>query len=118
MTLTVPEGKYSVLISKDGTSVVKEVTVGRNQDAVIDLSDVEIKKYYGNVSFTTEPSNATIFLDGVKVNDYSKPVSIEYGIHELVVRADGYETLSRFISVGSPEADVSFKLTKLSDDND
>ena len=118
MMLTVPEGRYSVLISKDGTSAVKEVTVGRNQDAVIDLSDVEIKKYYGNVNFTTEPSNATIFLDGVKVNDFSKPVSIEYGIHELVVRADGYETLSRFISVGSPEADVSFKLTKLSDDTD
>ena len=118
MMLTVPEGRYSVLISKDGTSAVKEVTVGRNQDAVIDLSDVEIKKYYGNVNFTTEPSNATIFLDGVKVNDISKPVSIEYGIHELVVRADGYETLSRFISVGSPEADVSFKLTKLNDDTD
>ncbi len=116
MVLTVPEGKYSVLISKDGTSAVKEVTVGRNQDAVIDLSDVEIKKNFGNITFSTDPENATLIIDGEKVNDISKPVKMEYGIHEVIVRADGYETLSKYLSVGTPKAEVEFKLTKLADD--
>ena len=118
MVLTVPEGKYSVLISKDGTSAVKEVTVGRNQDAVIDLSDVEIKKNFGNITFSTDPENATLIIDGEKVNDISKPVKMEYGIHEVIVRADGYETLSKYLSVGTAKAEVEFKLTKLSDSDE
>ena len=118
MVLTVPEGKYSVQISKDGTSAVKEVTVGRNQEATIDLSDVEIKKNYGNVSFVTDPTDALIYMDGEKISDTSKPVRMEYGIHEIIVRADGYESLSRFISVGSAEAEVTLKLTKLADSSD
>ena len=115
MILTVPEGKYNVTISKDGTSAVKEVTVGRNQEASIDLSDVEIKKNYGNVNFTLEPTTAILYIDNEKINDVSKPVRMEYGVHEIIVRADGYETISKLISVGSPDADVSFKLTKLDD---
>ncbi len=118
MLLTVPEGKYSVLISKDGTSAVREVTIGRNQEATIDLGDIEIKKNYGYISFMTEPSDAIIYLDGVKVKDTAKPVRVEYGIHELIVRADGYESISRYVSVGAPNADVKIKLNKLSDGSD
>ena len=118
MVLTVPEGRYNILISKDGTSAVKEVTVGRNQEAHVDLSDIEIKKNYGTINFTITPSDAFLYIDGEKINDVNKPVKMEYGIHELIVRADGYETLSKYISVGSPTADISFKLTKLEDDSD
>lgn len=118
MVLTVPEGRYNILISKDGTSAVKEVTVGRNQEAHVDLGDIEIKKNYGTVNFSITPSDAALYIDGEKINDPAKPVKMEYGIHELIVRADGYETLSKYISVGSPSADVSFKLTKLEDDSD
>ena len=116
MILTVPEGRYNILISKDGTSAVKEVTVGRNQEATVDLGDIEIKKNYGTVNFTITPSSAFMYIDGEKIQDASKPVKMEYGIHELIVRADGYETLSKYISVGSPTADITFKLTKLEDD--
>ena len=117
MVITVPEGRYDILISKDGTSAVKEVTVGRNQEAKLDLGDIEIKKNYGNITFSVEPSNALLYIDGVRENDYSKPVRMEYGIHEIIIRADGYETASKFISVGSSAADVAFKLTKLTDDD-
>lgn len=118
MILTVPEGRYNILISKDGTSAVKEVTVGRNQEAHVDLGDIEIKKNYGTVNFTLTPSDAFMYIDGEKINDVTKPVKMEYGIHEIIVRADGYETLSKYISVGAPSADVSFKLTKLEDESD
>ena len=118
MMLTVPEGRYSVTISKDGTSAVKDITVGRNQEAVIDLSDVEIKKNFGNIYFTTNPENATLIIDGEKVNDISKPVVMEYGIHEVIVRADGYKALSKYLSVGSPSAEIKFTLDKLEDDSD
>lgn len=122
MILTVPEGKYNVTISKDGTSAVKEVTVGRNQEATIDLSDVEIKKNYGNVTFILDPPEAVIYMDGVKIKDTSGPVRIECGIHELIVRADGYDTINLYLSVGILDSDVEIKLNKLpqddSDDND
>ena len=117
MMLTVPEGKYNVRISKDGTSAVKEVTVGRNQEATIDLSDVEIKKNYGDITFAIEPASALLYIDGEKIADITKPVKMEYGIHELIIRADGYETLSRYLSVGSKDAEIQIKLTKLPDDS-
>jgi len=115
MVITVPEGNYSVLISKDGTSAIKEVTVGRNQEAKIDLGDIEIKKNYGNVNFTINAPDAIVYIDSEKVNDISKPVRIEYGIHEMIIRADGYESVSKFISVGAPDADISITLDKLAD---
>ena len=118
MMITVPEGHYNVQVSKDGTSAVKEVTVGRNQEATIDLGDIEIKKNFGSISFTVEPGNALLYIDGEKVNDIGKPVKMEYGIHEIIVRADGYESISRYISVGSPTSDVTLKLNKLTDDTD
>lgn len=110
MLLTIPEGQYDVLVSNEGISGNKQVTIGRNQEVSIDLGDIEHEVKYGNVLFVLNPSKATLFVDGVKV-DASAPVSLEYGIHQLICRADGYETLSNYIKVGDDYASVSIALT-------
>lgn len=118
MMVMVPEGNYDILISNRGTTGVKNVTVGRNQEVTLDLSDIEIKIDYSMVSISVEPEGAKVFIDGEKVTSIDTPVKLQYGIHEIIIRADGYETLSRYISVGSPTADVSFKLDKMDEDLD
>lgn len=110
MLLTVPEGSYEVLVSNDGISDVKTVTIGRNQEVTLDLGDIDVEKKYGNVLFVLNPSDAELFVDGSKVNT-GGPVSLEYGIHQLICRADGYETMGSYIKVGEPSASVSLTLT-------
>ena len=117
MVLTVPEGVYDVRVSKDGTCGVKEVTVGRNQEVFIELGDIEIVKKVGKINLTLSPEDANVYIDGEKQKN-TKDLELEYGIHEIIVRADGYETLSRYISVGSAETDISFILDKIDSDED
>lgn len=111
MLLTVPEGSYEVLVSNDGITGVKSVTVGRNQEVTLDLGDIDVEKKYGNVLFVLNPSDAELFVDGAKV-DTGAPVSMEYGIHQLICRADGYETTASYIKVGEPSASITLTLTK------
>ncbi len=118
MILTVPEGIYDVRVSKDGTVGVKEVTVGRNQEVSIELGDIEIVKKIGTINMELNPEDASVYVDNVKVENPGKPLELEYGVHEIIVRADGYETIQRFISVGSAETDISFKLTEIKSDDD
>ena len=118
MMLTVPEGSYEVKISKDGTVDYKTVTVGRNQEVSVDLGDIEIVRKVGRISFTVSPADAVVFLDGVKLKNYKEPLELEYGIHEIIIRANGYETLSRYISVGSAESSISFILDKLKNEDE
>lgn len=114
MLLTVPEGSYDVLVSNDGVSDVKSVTIGRNQEVTLDLGDIDVEKKYGNVLFVLNPSDAELFVDGEKV-DTGAPVSMEYGIHQLICRADGYETTASYIKVGEPSASVTLTLTESED---
>ena len=111
MLLTVPEGTYEVLVSNDGVTGVKNATIGRNQEVSIDLGDIEFEKKMGSVLFVLQPSDATLYVDGAKVNT-GGPVSLEYGIHQLICRAADYETMSSYIKVGSPYASVTLTLTK------
>lgn len=113
MILTVPEGNYDVKVSKDGTCGVKEVTVGRNQEVSIELGDIEIVKKVGKINLTLSPEDANVYIDGEKQKSTKDALELEYGIHEIIVRADGYETVSRYISVGSAETDISFKLDEI-----
>lgn len=117
MLLTVPEGSYEVLVSNDGITGIKSVTIGRNQEVTLDLGDIDVEKKYGNVLFVLNPSDAELFVDGAKV-DTGAPVSMEYGIHQLICRADGYDTMASYIKVGEPSASITLTLTESEDGED
>ena len=50
-----------------------------------------------------------MLIDGEQV-DISGPVEVEYGVHQLMVRADGYETVTQYIRVGQELASISITL--------
>lgn len=110
MLLTVPEGTYQVVLTNNNVGCVKEVTVERNREVVLDVSDLEIAEdAVGRILFTVEPENAKVSVDGKPV-DISKVVELKYGIHQIQAEANGYDTLTRHIQVGSEYATISFKL--------
>lgn len=110
MLITVPEGKYQVIISNKGGGGTKEIKVDRNEEIELDIGDLkgeEIK--LGNVVFTTTPTSAEVFVDGDKVDRNSK-VTLEYGVHQLIVKAEGYDTISQYFKVGQPNANLDISM--------
>lgn len=110
MLLPVPEGTYSVLISKDGNEGEKTAEIRRNEETVVDISDLEVAEpEMGTILFSLTPSSAKLYVDGEKT-DVSAPISLTYGIHQLIARADGYQTLTQYVRVGEPSAGLDIVL--------
>jgi len=118
MLLTVPEGRYEIKVSKRGGGGTREVTIRRGEESILDIGDLEVPEIeYGTIVFTLEPAGAKLYIDGEKA-DPSAPVSLEYGIHQLIVRANGYQTLTTYIKVAQPSGGLSFTLDQVDADKE
>lgn len=112
MLLVVPEGRSTVVVSHNGSSATQEIDFVRNQEMAWDLGDVEITVVQkGRVIFTLNPANAKVTIDGKNV-DTASPVELEYGLHQMTVTADGYDTVAQYIKVAEPSASISVELEK------
>lgn len=99
MLLLVPEGSYQVNISNKGGGGIKNVQISRNEETVLDISDLEVPEpQTGVVLFSVSPSEAELYVDGARV-DASAPLTLEYGLHQLIARADGYHSITQYIRV-------------------
>lgn len=106
MMLAVPEGSHQVIISNKGTSGVKQIEVRKDVELELDVGDLKgAEPKYGTVVFTITPKEASLYLDGDKT-DHSEPVRLEYGIHQMIVMAEGYETISQYLKVGQVSAGI------------
>lgn len=112
MLLVVPEGTYQVLFSTVGGNGTKKVTIKRNEEVTVDISDLTVEApQFGQIVFAMIPADATLYVDGEKV-DTGAPVSLQYGIHQLIAKAEGYETTTSYLKVGSPSAGIEIELEK------
>lgn len=112
LLLTVPEGVTTVRISQNGTNATQEINFTRDEEMVWDLKSVEIvMPKTGNIIFTVTPSDAQVTIDGEN-RDASEPITLQYGIHQMTVRAEGYDTLSKYIKVASESANINVELEK------
>ena len=112
MLLVVPEGSYQVFLSNEGVSAMKDVVVERNKEVVLDVGDLEIPQdKTGRILISVTPGNAEVKIDGKDV-DISKAVELPYGIHQVHLEAEGYDSLTKYIQVGSEYAKISFTLEK------
>ncbi len=110
MLLAVPEGSYQVSLSNGNAKCLKEVTIERDKEVVLDVGDLEIiADKTGKILFSVNPSEATVKIDGEAV-DISQEVELTYGIHRISLEAEGYQSLTKHIQVGSAYASISFTL--------
>lgn len=113
MLLTVPEGDYQVVISYNGGGGTRQVTIGRNQEVSLDIGDLEVAQIqYGNVLFSTDLDEVSIYVDGKQVSSLL-PVSLQYGIHQVIAKADGYETMTGYFKVDRATQNVDLVLEKI-----
>lgn len=108
--LTVPEGSYKVRLTANGIEEAREVTIKRNQEAVLDLGDIEVKQpENGKVVFTVTPDTATVFVDDVEI-DASRTVLLPFGLHQVTASASGYDKLSQYVNVEGEKTTVKIAL--------
>lgn len=110
MLLAVPEGTYDVHLTASGIDETRKVTIYRNQEVTLDVSDVKIEApKTGKVIFAVMPADTAIYIDGDEV-DITKPVEMEYGVHQMIAKAEGYDTITQYIKVGQELASISVTL--------
>lgn len=119
MLLVVPEGEYTLYISNDGVAGSKEISVARDEETQVDVSELQTEKIKktGKIIFTITPAEAELYIDG-ELTDYSGEVELDYGIHQLKVKAEGYSTLTQYVKVGEPMANLNMKLEESDGDED
>ena len=118
MLLVVPEGSYQVILSNNGASCIKDVIIERDKEVVLDVGDLEIvQDKTGMILLSVTPDNAKVKIDGKEV-DISKAIELPYGIHQVRLEASGYDTLTKYIQVGSEYAKISFTLEETKEPKD
>ncbi len=118
MLLVVPEGSYQVALSNGGVSSVKDIVIERDKETVLDVGDIEIvQNKTGKILFSVTPAGAAVSIDG-KSTDISKAVELSYGIHQIHLEAEGYDSLTKYIQVGSEYAKISFALEEKKEEGD
>jgi len=118
MLLAVPEGSYQVNISYKGSGGIKSVVINRDEETTLDIGDLKVEEpRTGTVLFSLNPSNAELFVDGAQV-DASQPIVLEYGIHQLIARSDGYKSLTQYLRVGEESAGVNIVLERENNTDD
>ena len=110
MLLTVPEGTYTVRMYNDNSSETQTINVDRNQEVVLDCSAITApEETFGQILFHVTPETAVLKMDG-EIKDISGIIKAEYGVHEIEVSAQGYDTLLRYVNIGTELSEITINL--------
>ncbi len=118
MLLVVPEGSYQVFLSNNGASCTKDIIVERDKEVVLDVGDLEVPQdKTGRILLSVTPDTARVKIDNRTV-DISNAIELPYGIHQIQLEAEGYDSLMKYIQVGSEYAKISFTLEEKKKNDD
>ncbi|MDY6323797.1 MAG: PEGA domain-containing protein [Catonella sp.] len=110
MKYTLREGIYKVKMTNGGLSVNKVVKIERDRTTTLDLSkyksDMEKKS---RIRFNIAPYTATLYIDGSE-NDFTYPLTLEYGEYIIKVTCDGYEDYETILQVKKPKQEINISL--------
>lgn len=101
LTVTVPAGRVSVLVSKEGLArYSKKITV--NPGDTVKITDIKLGELYGEVSIVSTPPRSTVYFDGQEI-PAKTPVTIRRvrtdQEHTIKVTHDGFQQWSRSFSM-------------------
>lgn len=118
MVITVPAGNYTLSVTYQHYGGSKQVQVFRGKETRVDVSDLkgDLLKT-GVITFTFEPeeANPAVYIDG-KLVIKENPLELDYGVHTLDVKAEGYVYIHKFLKVGQPMANLAIILEENDED--
>lgn len=113
MVIVAPEGTYNLTATKNGSGGTKEITVVRDEELIVSLSQFATSvTRYGDVNFTINPGDAQaiMYIDGVQT-DYSDIVNLSFGNHRLVLTSNNYDTYSKTITIASLYTNINIDMS-------
>lgn len=116
MILPVPAGTFQVSVSNEGCSGYEDITILEGQEYQLDVSKWQGQVKTGKLIFTITPVEAKVYIDGDQVN-VSEPVELDYGLHQMIIVADGYKTISKYVKVGSASASLNIRMEESDDES-
>ena len=103
MNVVMREGTYKVKMVNGELIGTKNVTVTRDQEVTVDMSEFKISNdRVGEVSFYISPDGADL--------DYSKPIKLNYGEHKIIVSLDGYKDFAGILTVAQAQQEININL--------
>ena len=112
MLIPVPEGTYEVTMKNGNYVGTTSVYVVRDQEADLDMAQAASKPVNsGQVEFNVSPVGAQVYVNGVRINT-SRPVTLKYGKHSIIVVLEGYTTYEGILDVESSSPRVKVNLAK------
>lgn len=118
MLFTIPEGSYTMSVTYMHYGGTKQVTVTRGKETKVDVSDLkgDLLKT-GVITFAFEPleANPAVYIDGKMIVKES-PLELDYGVHTLEVKAEGYVSIRKYLKVGQPMANLTIVLEEEKED--
>lgn len=112
MEMDVPEGTYTLKVANDGWGGTTQIQIVRGEKTEIDLDTLKGEgKKKGLVRFEIDVEEVEVYIDNEKI-DHTEPVELTYGTHALKIKASGYETWKKYLSVNSEDATISIELEK------
>ena len=114
MLLAVPVGEYEVRLSNGKHEGTRSIKIKKNQETEMDVSDmveIEEKDSEGTLILAMEPAGAIVYIDGKEV-DITKPLKLEFGVHQLIAKSEGYKSLTQYIKVDQENATLEVTLEK------
>lgn len=110
MEYVLREGSYKLILRNGDLAVNKYITISRDQTLLMDLNEYRSETgKSGLVYFSLNPVKAELYLDNELVEP-DGPVKLGYGEYILEVKCDGYEPLSRVLTVSMPTMNIRIDL--------
>lgn len=112
MVIPVPEGKYTLMVTKDETTGSKDIEVIVDEEMQVNLTEFQDEAVrYGSVKFIIKPNNAVLKIDG-KVKKAGEIIDLSYGTHKVVISTNGYNSYSDIINVQEMYKEYNISLTE------
>lgn len=111
MDIELPEGRYVLKVANDGWGGTTEIEIVRGETTEVDLDTLKgAGKQTGFVTFKFDVDDVEVYIDNELV-DHSQTVGLTYGTHVLKIKAEGYDTVKKYLYVNSAEAIIEIELS-------
>ena len=110
MSMEVPEGTYTLTVANNGWGSSTEIEIKRGETTEVDLDTLKGEgPKRGLISFRIDVEDVEVSID-YELIDHTQPIELTYGTHILEIKAEGYHTWKKYLSVNSEEATIIIEL--------
>lgn len=109
--LVLTQGEYNLKITKDGYLPWQQQVnlIEPSMEVTANLTE-EVKK--GNLTISTEPTAAYVYVDNQYIGVSPIMVDLEYGEHRFLVKMDGYQDISGPVIIDGEEDTIIVNLVE------